>query len=66
MKLFDAHCHLQDPRIITKAPQIISSAVASGVSAFAVNGVSEIGVWSKRWELNTLLLFLALGSIHGM
>jgi hypothetical protein len=25
----------------------------------------KIGVWSKRWELNTLLLFLALGSIHG-
>ncbi|CAC01901.1 putative protein [Arabidopsis thaliana] len=46
MKLFDAHCHLQDPRIITKAPQIISSAVASGVSAFAVNGVSE-----KDWSL---------------
>ncbi|XP_019083854.1 PREDICTED: uncharacterized protein LOC104706057 isoform X2 [Camelina sativa] len=46
MKLFDAHCHLQDPRIITKAPQLISSAVASGVSAFAVNGVSE-----KDWNL---------------
>ncbi|KAL0751368.1 hypothetical protein Bca101_033371 [Brassica carinata] len=46
MKLFDAHCHLQDPRIISKAPQLISSAVASGVSAFAVNGVSE-----KDWNL---------------
>ncbi|KFK25980.1 hypothetical protein AALP_AA8G187600 [Arabis alpina] len=46
MKLFDAHCHLQDPKIITKAPQLISSAVASGVSYFAVNGVSE-----KDWDL---------------
>ncbi|CAF2343439.1 unnamed protein product, partial [Brassica napus] len=46
MKLFDAHCHLQDPRIISKAPHLISSAVASGVSAFAVNGVSE-----KDWNL---------------
>ncbi|CAH8380991.1 unnamed protein product [Eruca vesicaria subsp. sativa] len=46
MKLFDAHCHLQDPRIISKAPQLISSAVASGVSSFAVNGVSE-----KDWNL---------------
>ncbi|KAL0735665.1 hypothetical protein Bca4012_011875 [Brassica carinata] len=46
MKLFDAHCHLQDPRILSKAPQLISSAVASGVSYFAVNGVSE-----KDWNL---------------
>ncbi|VVB14944.1 unnamed protein product [Arabis nemorensis] len=46
MKLFDAHCHLQDPKIISKAPQLISSAVASGVSFFAVNGVSE-----KDWDL---------------
>ncbi|KAJ0243715.1 TatD related DNase [Hirschfeldia incana] len=46
MKLFDAHCHLQDPRIISKAPQLISSAVASGVSSFAVNGVCE-----KDWNL---------------
>ncbi|CAN8243959.1 unnamed protein product [Cochlearia groenlandica] len=46
MKLFDAHCHLQDPRIISKAPQLISSALSSGVSAFAVNGVSE-----KDWNL---------------
>ncbi|XP_010525024.1 PREDICTED: uncharacterized protein LOC104802901 isoform X2 [Tarenaya hassleriana] len=44
MKLFDAHCHLQDPRIIGKVPQIISAAAASGVSAFAVNGVCEIGL----------------------
>ncbi|KAK4849924.1 hypothetical protein QYF36_002140 [Acer negundo] len=46
MKLFDAHCHLQDPRIFNKAPQLISSTVDSGVLHFAVNGVSE-----KDWNL---------------
>ncbi|XP_010525020.2 PREDICTED: uncharacterized protein LOC104802900 [Tarenaya hassleriana] len=46
MKLFDAHCHLQDPRIINEAGQLISEAVASGVYAFAVNGTSE-----KDWDL---------------
>ncbi|KAL6145971.1 hypothetical protein ACLB2K_056654 [Fragaria x ananassa] len=42
MKLFDAHCHLQDPRIFHKAPQLIASAIDSGVVRFAVNGVSEL------------------------
>ncbi|XP_021818742.1 uncharacterized protein LOC110760737 isoform X4 [Prunus avium] len=42
MKLFDAHCHLQDPRIFDKAPQLIAAAVDSGVVRFACNGVSEI------------------------
>ncbi|BFG20031.1 hypothetical protein CerSpe_063060 [Prunus speciosa] len=46
MKLFDAHCHLQDPRIFDKAPQLIPAAVDSGVVRFAVNGVSE-----KDWHL---------------
>lgn len=46
MKLFDAHCHLQDPRIFHKAPQLIESTVDSGVRHFAVNGVSE-----KDWHL---------------
>ncbi|KAL5837170.1 hypothetical protein ACOSQ3_014339 [Xanthoceras sorbifolium] len=46
MKLFDAHCHLQDPRIVNKAPQLISSTLDSGVLHFAVNGVSE-----KDWSL---------------
>ncbi|XP_021818745.1 uncharacterized protein LOC110760737 isoform X7 [Prunus avium] len=44
MKLFDAHCHLQDPRIFDKAPQLIAAAVDSGVVRFACNGVSEIGL----------------------
>ncbi|KAM7278734.1 hypothetical protein ACFE04_005868 [Oxalis oulophora] len=46
MKLFDAHCHLQDPRILTKTPQLISTALQNGVVNFAVNGVSE-----KDWNL---------------
>lgn len=46
MKLFDAHCHLQDPRILNKAPKLISTALDSGLLNFAVNGVSE-----KDWHL---------------
>ncbi|XP_062147449.1 uncharacterized protein LOC133856076 [Alnus glutinosa] len=46
MKLFDAHCHLQDPRILSKAPQLIAKAIDTGVVRFAVNGVSE-----KDWDL---------------
>ncbi|KAL9681529.1 hypothetical protein QQ045_013314 [Rhodiola kirilowii] len=41
MKLFDAHCHLQDPRIFIKAPKLLETAIDSGVVRFAVNGVSE-------------------------
>ncbi|KAJ1401392.1 TatD family [Sesbania bispinosa] len=46
MKLFDAHCHLQDPRIISKAPQLIKTAREKGVVFFAVNGVCE-----QDWHL---------------
>lgn len=41
MKLFDAHCHLQDPRIFSMAPQIINTALDNGVVHFVVNGVTE-------------------------
>ncbi|KAH7524546.1 hypothetical protein FEM48_Zijuj06G0130900 [Ziziphus jujuba var. spinosa] len=41
MKVFDAHCHLQDPRIFSKASQVIAKAVDCGVVRFVVNGVSE-------------------------
>lgn len=41
MKLFDSHCHLQDPRIFNRAPQLIKTALDNGVVQFAVNGVSE-------------------------
>ncbi|XP_021726358.1 uncharacterized protein LOC110693541 isoform X2 [Chenopodium quinoa] len=46
MKLFDAHCHLQDPRILSLAPRLIRSSVDTGIAHFAVNGVSE-----KDWHL---------------
>ncbi|XP_027111898.1 uncharacterized protein [Coffea arabica] len=45
MKLFDAHCHLQDPRIHKISPQIIKTALDAGVVHIAVNGVSE-----KDWQ----------------
>lgn len=46
MKLFDSHCHLQDPRVFNMAPQVIRTAHNKGVIHFAVNGVSE-----KDWCL---------------
>ncbi|KAG8065924.1 hypothetical protein GUJ93_ZPchr0004g39956 [Zizania palustris] len=46
VRLFDAHCHLQDPRVFTVAASLIRAAAASGVSRFAVNGTSE-----KDWHL---------------
>ncbi|GAB4826882.1 hypothetical protein Ancab_033762 [Ancistrocladus abbreviatus] len=46
MKLFDAHCHLQDPRIFNMAPKLIQASLDSGVIHFTVNGVSE-----KDWHL---------------
>ncbi|KAG9455344.1 hypothetical protein H6P81_008248 [Aristolochia fimbriata] len=46
LKLFDAHCHLQDPRIYHVAPQLIKTTLSSGVRRFAVNGVSE-----KDWHI---------------
>ncbi|KAK6124418.1 hypothetical protein DH2020_041838 [Rehmannia glutinosa] len=46
IKLFDSHCHLQDPRILNLAPKLIKEALDTGVVHFAVNGVSE-----KDWHL---------------
>ncbi|CAL5409763.1 unnamed protein product [Camellia sinensis] len=46
VKLFDAHCHLQDPRIFNKVPQLIRTAVDTGIVCFAVNGITE-----KDWHL---------------
>ncbi|KAL6652193.1 hypothetical protein ACP70R_011118 [Stipagrostis hirtigluma subsp. patula] len=46
VRLFDAHCHLQDPRVVAVAPALIRAAAASGVARFAVNGTSE-----KDWHL---------------
>ncbi|XP_024988660.1 uncharacterized protein LOC112523334 [Cynara cardunculus var. scolymus] len=46
IKLFDAHCHLQDPKIFNHAPKLIKTALENGIVHFAVNGVSE-----KDWHL---------------
>ncbi|KAL3627661.1 hypothetical protein CASFOL_029024 [Castilleja foliolosa] len=46
LKLFDSHCHLQDPRILNVTPKLIKEALVAGVAHFAVNGVSE-----KDWHL---------------
>ncbi|KAJ3680084.1 hypothetical protein LUZ60_016362 [Juncus effusus] len=46
LRLFDAHCHLQDARFAGAAPGLIRTAVDSGVLRFAVNGVSE-----KDWSV---------------
>ncbi|KAF7801429.1 Cactus-binding domain, C-terminal, Cactin, central region [Senna tora] len=46
LKLFDAHCHLQDPRVLSKAPELIRETLKVGVVYFAVNGTSE-----KDWHL---------------
>lgn len=44
--MFDAHCHLQDPRVLHMAAKLIESARQSGVVKFAVNGTHE-----KDWHL---------------
>ncbi|XVF30609.1 hypothetical protein REPUB_Repub16aG0073100 [Reevesia pubescens] len=46
MKLFDAHCHLQDQRVLDKAPQLIATANEAGVVYIAVDGITE-----KDWHL---------------
>ncbi|XP_020243444.1 uncharacterized protein LOC109821691 [Asparagus officinalis] len=47
VRLFDAHCHLQDRRIsAASVPQLIRTSLDSGVLRFAVNGLSE-----KDWHL---------------
>lgn len=46
MPLFDVHCHLQDPRILSKAPELIRAATDVGVRWIAVNGTSE-----KDWAI---------------
>ncbi|KAL4342298.1 hypothetical protein GQ457_08G005940 [Hibiscus cannabinus] len=46
MKLFDAHCHLQDQRVLDKAPLLIETAVGAGVVYMAVDGITE-----KDWHL---------------
>ncbi|EPS61194.1 hypothetical protein M569_13605, partial [Genlisea aurea] len=41
VRLFDSHCHFQDPRTLKLAPKLIKESLDLGVTHFAVNGVSE-------------------------
>ncbi|KAI5082016.1 hypothetical protein GOP47_0001759 [Adiantum capillus-veneris] len=41
LPIFDAHCHLQDPRIVNALPSLLEAATRTGVKWFAVNGTSE-------------------------
>jgi TatD DNase family protein len=50
VRLFDVHCHLQDPRIVSTAPALIRAAAASGVARFAVNGTSEVRLRLPRLQ----------------
>ncbi|KAE8733697.1 putative Ubiquitin carboxyl-terminal hydrolase family protein [Hibiscus syriacus] len=45
IKLFDAHCHLHDQRVLDKAPHLIETANDAGVVYIAVNGITE-----KDWH----------------
>ncbi len=45
MKLIDAHCHLQDPRVVTNHDQIIKNANAAGVECMVCCATSE-----KDWD----------------
>ncbi|KMZ70134.1 Hydrolase, TatD family [Zostera marina] len=44
MRIFDAHCHLQDNRIYRIAPKLIRKATEVGVQRFTINGIFE-GDW---------------------
>ncbi|XP_020887044.1 uncharacterized protein LOC110229988 isoform X2 [Arabidopsis lyrata subsp. lyrata] len=46
MKLFDAHCHLQDKRVIDQASQLISAAFSCRCNQFRSQWTSE-----KDWDL---------------
>lgn len=45
-RLFDAHCHLQDPRLAAQGPldALIEEAAAAGVHQLACNGC-----WQEDW-----------------
>lgn len=54
MTLFDAHCHLQDPRIGGRVGEVVERAKGAGVEGVHVNGTEE-GDWGavlglrERW-----------------
>ncbi|BDA41791.1 Uncharacterized metal-dependent hydrolase YabD [Coccomyxa sp. Obi] len=51
-KYFDAHCHLQDPRLAHCIDRVIQDATRQGVEYFSCNGCFESD-WSKVKDLST-------------
>jgi len=47
---FDSHCHLDDPRLLPRLPELLRDAQAAGVSGFLVPGVVP-GGWGGIEEL---------------
>ena len=60
LRMFDSHCHLQDPRIISMASDVIRKAQESGVVKFAVNGTSEVIQFTPQKSVSRISL-LGLG-----
>jgi len=64
MRLFDAHCHLQDPRIFPKAQQLIKATQDTGVVYFAVNGVCEQDWHSVKHMAETFPCVIPCFGLH--
>lgn len=50
MRLFDAHCHLQDERLVTRAAAVFEAAGREGVAGFCCCGTEE-GDWGAVADL---------------
>jgi len=64
MRLFDAHCHLQDPRIFTKAQHLIKTTQDTGVVYFVVNGVCEQDWHSVKHMAETFPCVIPSFGVH--
>ncbi|XP_047173899.1 uncharacterized metal-dependent hydrolase YabD [Vigna umbellata] len=64
MRLLDAHCHLQDPRIFSKAQQIIKTTQDTGVVYFVVNGVCEQDWHSVKHMAETFPCVIPCFGLH--
>ena len=64
--LFDSHCHLDHPTLLSRLPALLTRAQAAGVTGFLIPGVEPAG-WSRIAELagTDATLFPAFG-LHPM